>query len=198
MTHHCLLKFFTDLLYFSLHVLLQRMWILKRGFQHHRIDLFIYSLNNQQTCGLFYHSCCIARLSRDLLKSFCCLSCHFYYYFPNSLTLCGHTCHTFYIIPLKNLPLLLFHLFYPTFNARTFSSGSDFSYVFLPFNSVFQNQRISFFKSLNYIFPILMLQDTLPGLYYSSKTSKTFDLNLSSSYSYFALIFLNLRFKLYN
>ena len=43
-----------------------------------------------------------------------------------------------------------------------------------------------------------MLQDTLDFLYSSGNTSNTCDLSSSSSFSYFALIFLNLRFKLYS
>ena len=41
------------------------------------------------------------------------------------------------------------------------------------------------------------LQDTVTYLYYSGKTSKTCAPSLSSSFSYFSLIFLNFRFKFY-
>ena len=98
--------------------------------------------------------------------------------------------------PLKNFLFLFFHLFYPVFNAVNFSSGSSFSCAFLLFGSFFQNQHISFFKYLNSIFEIFTLQDTLTGLYYSGKISKTCSLSLSSYFSYFASIFLNLGFRL--
>ena len=52
--------------------------------------------------------------------------------------------------PSKNFPLL-YCFFYPYFNARTFSSGSDFSWFLFLFNSIFQNQPIYFLRSLNSI-----------------------------------------------
>ena len=72
--------------------------------------------------------------------------------------------------PLKNFPLLLLLLFSPVFNDRTFSSDSSVSYVFLPFGCVFQNQHVYFLKSLDSIFVMLTLKDTLTGLYHSGKT----------------------------
>ena len=99
---------------------------------------------------------------------------------------------------LKDLLFLFVHLFFPAFNTRTLSSGSSFSFRFLPISSVFHNQHISFFGSFNCILEIFMLQDTLTCLYYSAKTSKTCDLSSSSYFPYFALILLNLRFKLYS
>ena len=92
---------------------------------------------------------------------------------------------------------LFLHSFSPAFNARTLSYGSSFYFVFLPFGSVSQNQRISFLRSLNSIFSIFTLQYTPTCLYYSGNTSKSCDLSSSSYFSYFALIFLKLRFKLY-
>ena len=98
--------------------------------------------------------------------------------------------------PLNNLLLLFYFFFSPTFTARTLSSGSYFSFVFLPFSSVFQNQCISFYGYFKCIVSMFTLQDTLTCLYYSGKTSKTRALSSYSFLSYFALIFLNLRFKL--
>ena len=97
-------------------------------------------------------------------------------------------------VPLKNLLLCCF--LSPVFSARTFYSGSCFScFLFLP-NYFFQNQLISFLRSLYSIFYMLILQETLTGLNYSVRTPKTCALILSSSLSYFALIFFNLKFKL--
>ena len=93
--------------------------------------------------------------------------------------------------PLKHLLFLFVHLFSTAFNSRTLSSGFSFSFLFLP------NQRISFFRSVNFIFSIFTLQYNLTCLNSSGMTSKTCALSSSSSFSYFYLIFLNLRFKVY-
>ena len=53
--------------------------------------------------------------------------------------------------PLKDLLLLFLHFFSLEFNARNLYSGSSFYHMFLPFSSVFQNQHISFFRSLKCI-----------------------------------------------
>ena len=55
-----------------------------------------------------------------------CFCCHFYCCFVNSMTLCGHSYHT-----LNKLPILLFHLLYRAFNARTFSSGQFCSFFLI-------------------------------------------------------------------
>ena len=75
-------------------------------------------------------------------------------------------------LPFKKL-FFFFRFFSLAFNARTFYSDSAFYCAFISFRSIFQNQLIYFFEYLNSIFSILMLKDTLTGLYYSDKTSKT-------------------------
>ena len=40
-------------------------------------------------------------LKRIFLQYYCCFCCHFYWFLPNSLTLCGHICHTCYIRPWR-------------------------------------------------------------------------------------------------
>ena len=109
-------------------------------------------------------------------------------------TLWPYLSHLFHS-PLNNL-LFLLYLFSPEFNSRTFSSGSVFYFVLFPFNFFFSNQRISFLRSLNSIFNMLILHDTLTGFYSSGKMSKKCDFRSSSYFSYFDLIFFNLRFKL--
>ena len=100
--------------------------------------------------------------------------------------------HLFHML-LKNCSCMNF--FSPAFIARNFSSRFCFSCFLFPPNSVFQNQRIYFLRSLYAIFYMLTLQETITGLYSSGKTSKTCAFNSSSYFSYFSLIFLNLKFK---
>ena len=80
---------------------------------------------------------------------------------------------------LKNLLLLFLHLFSLEFNTRTLSSGSYFSVLFLLLSSIFQNQRISFFRYLKFISAMFKFQGTLTCLYSSGKISKTLALSLS-------------------
>ena len=63
---------------------------------------------------------------------------------------------TFVASALEEISLFLF--LYPVFSAMTFSSGSCLSYFLFPPNSVFQNQIISFLRSLYAIFKMLTLQ----------------------------------------
>ena len=99
---------------------------------------------------------------------------------------------------LEELAVVFLYFFSPVFNSRNLSSCSYFSFVFLLFRSVVQNQRIYFFGSLKCIWDMFTLQDTIICLYYSGETSKTCVLSLSSSFSYFDFIFFYLRLKLYS
>ena len=99
---------------------------------------------------------------------------------------------------LEELAILVFPLFFRRSMLEPSLLVHFFPVVFLPFSSVFQNQRIYFFNYLDSIFAILTFQDTRTGLYSSGKTPKTCALSSSSFFSYFALIFLNLRFRLYS
>ena len=93
--------------------------------------------------------------------------------FPyKSVTLWTYFPHLLHL-PLKKLTFLLFHLFSPAFNARTFSSSSILSCVSFLFNSVLQNQRIYLFRSLNSIFGILALDGYQPMMLSSVSFSGT-------------------------
>ena len=68
--------------------------------------------------------------------------------------------------------LAIFFFLSPEFSSRNFSSVS-FSCFLVRTNSIFQNQRVCFLRSLYAISEILILQDTTTGLYYSVRNPNT-------------------------
>ena len=99
------------------------------------------------------------------------------------------------IVPLNNLVLLSF--IYPSFNDRILSYA--YFYCFLCMSiSVLQKQRISFLRSLKVILDIFHFQYTRTCLYCSGKMLNKRAFVSYSSFSYFSLVLLNFRFKLYS
>ena len=179
-----------NLVYRSLLGILHRMFLLIIGCQRHRLYILLASPKNQQPCDLLYHSCFIPCWIRAFFQYYC----RFFFSFSfsqKSDAMWPYLTHLLHS-PLRNLLFLFIRLFSLEFSARTSSSGYVFSFVFPPFFSVLQDQRNSFFGSLNCI-----LVTTMTCVYASGKTSNTYALSSSSSFSYFFLIFLNLRLKLY-
>ena len=150
MTHRCLLTILCYLIRSSLLGLIHRIWIPQRCFWRHHHSLFLSSTNNQQPCGLFFYSFCITRWSGGFLKSYCRFCCNFFYVSP-TFWRSVNILSALVLFSLEELAIF-FHFFSSEFNSKIFSSDSAFSCVFLPFRSVFQNQRISFFAYLNSIF----------------------------------------------
>ena len=101
MTYRYLLTIIRDLLHCYLLELIHRMWIPKRGCQRHCHCIFLSSPNNQLSCILLPHSCCITDLTRAFFQYYCCFCCHFYCCFPNILTICSRIYHNFYILPRR-------------------------------------------------------------------------------------------------
>ena len=88
-----------DLLRRSLLGLLHIMLLPQIGCKFHCLSLFLSLPNNNHPCGLFFRSCFIPCWSRAFLQSY--FSFYFRFCFPNSLTLCGSTCHTCCIHPWR-------------------------------------------------------------------------------------------------
>ena len=157
MIRHGLLTIIRDLLHCYLLGIIHIMWLPQRGCWSHWIYIFFYLPNNQHPCGLFLHSFCIHRWSRDFLQSYCRFCCHFCCYFPIYLTLYDHICHTCYIFKkitcysCLSIYFLRCSTLEPSLLILLFT-------VFLLFSSAFQNQRIYLFKYLNSIFAILTLK----------------------------------------
>ena len=148
-----------DILYRFLLGLLHIMLLQQIGCQRHLISVLLYYPNSQLPCGLFYHSCWIPCWSRSLLQTHC--NFCFRFRFPRSLTLCGRTCHTCCIHPWRIYSSCFSIYFLRRLMLENYLMVFIFYSVCPLFSSVFQNQHISFFSSLNCILEMFTLQDTL-------------------------------------
>ena len=121
-------------------------------------------------------------------------SCFYFFIWPSNRMLCGHIFHNYYTCPWRTFSCFDFfiHILVLEPSLLVIFLGSC-----VP-NSVFHNQRIYFLKSFYAIFDMLTLKYTLTHLYYYGKTSNTCVFISSSSFSYFSLIFLNFKSKIYN
>ena len=99
MTYRCLITIIRDILRCCLLELLHIMCLPWRGCWRHCLSIFLSLPNNQQPCGLLFHSNCIHHWSGAFLQYYCCLCCHCFCCFPKSMMLCGCTCHNYYIPP---------------------------------------------------------------------------------------------------